>query len=64
MFAVRLSIAALTLIFLVLALATRELGLLDAIVIICPLLYLILDMREELHSLKFLEERVSAFSDN
>jgi hypothetical protein len=64
MFAVRLSIAALTLIFLVLALATRELGMLDAIVIICPLLYLILDMREELHSLKFLEERVSAFSDN
>jgi hypothetical protein len=64
MFAVRLSIAALTLIFLMLALATRDIGLLDAIVIICPLLYLILDMREELHSLKFLEERVSSLLNN
>jgi hypothetical protein len=64
MFAIRLSISALTLIFLLLAMMTRDIGLLDAIVVTCPLLYLILDMREELQTLKLLEDRISSFSAN
>lgn len=64
MFAIRLYISALTLIFLLLALMTRDIGVLEAIVVVCPLLYLILDMREELQALKLLETRVSSFSAN
>ncbi|MBA2525754.1 MAG: hypothetical protein H0V18_08230 [Pyrinomonadaceae bacterium] len=64
MFAIRLYISALTLIFLLLALMTRGIGELDAIVALCPLLYLILDMREDLQTLKLLELRVSSFSAN
>ena len=59
MFAIRLFISALTLIFLLLALMTRDIGVLDAIVVVCPLLYLILDMRADLQTLKSLETRVS-----
>ena len=64
MFGIRVYISLLTLIFLGLALMNRDIGVLDAIVVVCPLLYLILDMREELHSLKLIEEQVSAFSSN
>lgn len=64
MFAIRLYISALTLVFLVLALMTRDIGVLDAIVVICPLMYLILDIREELQTLKLIEEKVSSFSAN
>ena len=64
MFGIRLYISALTLIFLLLALMTRDIGVLDAIVVICPLLYLILDMREELQTLKLIEKQVSSFSAN
>ena len=64
MFPIRLLIAALTLIFLLLALMTRDIGVLEAIVVVCPPLYLILDMREELQTLKILEARVSSFSEN
>ncbi len=64
MFAIRLYISALILTFLLLALMTRGIGVLDAVVVVCPLLYLILDMREELQTLKLLEARVSAFSAN
>ena len=58
MFAVRTYLSALTLMFLLVALQTRGIGILEATVIMCPLLYMILDMREELHALKLLEARV------
>lgn len=61
MFGIRLFISTLTLIFLLLALMTRDIGVLEAIVVVCPLLYLILDMREDLQTLKLLEARVSSF---
>ncbi len=64
MFAIRLYISALILIFLLLALMTRDIGVLDAVVVVCPLLYLILDMKEELQTLKLLEARVSSFLAN
>ena len=52
MLAIRLYISALTLFFLVVVVANRGLGLLEAIVITCALLYLILDVRTELQELK------------
>ena len=64
MFAIRVYISALTLIFLLLALATRDIGVLDAVVVTSPLLYLILDMKEDLYALKLLEARVSSLSPN
>ena len=66
MIAIRLYISALTLFFLVTVIANRGLGVLEAIVITCALVYLILDVRAELHELKSelgmlqdLEQRVS-----
>ncbi len=64
MFVIRLYISALTLIFLLLALTTRAIGVLDAIVVVCPLLYMILEMKEELLSLRLLEARVSSLKEN
>ena len=52
MLAIRLYISALTLFFLVLVVANRGLGILEAIVITCALLHLILDVRTELEELK------------
>ena len=48
MLAIRLYISALTLCFLILVVASRGLGILEAVVITCALIYLILDAREEL----------------
>jgi uncharacterized membrane protein YkvI len=62
MFAIRLYISALTLTFLLAAILTRDIGVLEVIVVVCPLLYLILDMRDELQALGSLEERVSSLS--
>lgn len=59
MFIIRLYITALTLGFFVLAM-WRGMGLFEAIVIVCSLIYLILDMREELRELKLMEARVSS----
>ena len=66
MLAIRLYISALTIIFMSLALASRGLGILEAIVIICAIVYLIIDTRMDLHALKGelqlleqLEERIS-----
>lgn len=66
MLAIRLYISALTLIFLFLVIASRGLGLLEGIVITCALLFLILDVRTDLQSLKLefrllqeLEQRIS-----
>lgn len=52
MLAIRIYIATLTLLFLLLVIAQRGLGLLEGVVITCAILYLILDVRTELQELK------------
>ena len=65
MFAIRIYISALTLTFFVLAVTTRDIGVLEITVVVCPLLYMILDIREELQALRLLEARVlSLHADN
>lgn len=66
MLAIRLYISTLTLCFLILVIANRGLGILEAIVVTCALVYLILDVRtdlqerkSELSLLKDLEQLVS-----
>ena len=66
MLAIRLYISALTSLFLFLVIANRGLGILEAIVITCAILYLILDIRtdlqasrDELRLLKELEKQMS-----
>jgi len=60
MFAIRAYISALTLTFLVATLMTRGIGLLEATIVVCPLLYMILDIREDLRALRSLEARVAS----
>jgi hypothetical protein len=62
MFAIRIYLTALTLTFLIVAVMTRGVGVLEATVVGCPLLYMILDIREELQALRSLEARVSVLS--
>lgn len=62
MFVVRLYVTALTLMFLVCALLTRGIGTLEGVITVCPMLYLILDMRAELSDLKLLEAKVLSLS--
>lgn len=50
--AIRLYLSALTLVFLLLASFDRGVGVLEAIVIVCALVYLILDAREHLQFVK------------
>ena len=66
MLAIKLYIFALTLLFLVLVIASRSLGVLEAIVISCATVYLIIDAQSELKMvqaelkiLKDLEERIA-----
>lgn len=66
MLAIRLYVSALTSLFLFLVIANRGLGILEAIVITCAVLYLILDVRtdlqasrNELRLLKELEKQLS-----
>lgn len=66
MLTIRLYISALTLLFLILVLANRGLGVLEGTVITCAILYLILDVRSDLQELnlelgmlKELEQNVS-----
>ena len=66
MLAIRLYISALTLVFLVLVITHRGLGILEAVVITCAIIYLILDVRTDLQMLKAefrllqtLEQRIS-----
>jgi len=66
MLAIRIYIVALTLLFLFVVIANRGLGLLEAVVITCALVYLILDVRTDLQASKVefrllqeLEQRVS-----
>ncbi|HYU99273.1 MAG TPA: hypothetical protein VE977_10625 [Pyrinomonadaceae bacterium] len=62
MFAVRIYIVVLTLAFLVATAMTSGIGVLSATVIVCPLLYLILDIREELQDLRLLEARIASLA--
>jgi hypothetical protein len=48
MLATRLYISALTIVFLLLVIANRGLGILECVVITCALIYLILDVRTDL----------------
>ena len=66
MLAIRLYISALTLVFLFLVITHRGLGILEAVVITCAIIYLILDVRTDLQMLKaefsllqVLEQRIS-----
>jgi uncharacterized membrane protein YkvI len=61
MFAIRIYLSALTLTFLVVVVMTRGIGVLEATVVVCPLLYMILDMRAELETLRSLEAKVFSF---
>ena len=69
MLTIRLYICALTFLFLFLVIANRGLGILEAVVITCALVYLILDVRSDLQALKTelrclkeLEKQVSLLS--
>ena len=66
MLAIRIYIVTLTLVFLILVIANRGVGILEAVVITCALVYLILDARTDLQLsrgefrlLQQLEQRVS-----
>ena len=66
MLPIRLYISALTVVFLSLVIANRGLGVLEGVVITCAILYLILDVRTDLQTLKVefrllqdLEQRIS-----
>ena len=54
MFALRIYVAALDLLLLAAILATRDLGVAEVIVVTFPLLYMILEVREDLAKLKHL----------
>ena len=68
MLLIRLYLSALTLLFLFAVIAVRGLGILEAVVITCAVLYLILDVRTDLQASKYelrllkeLEQRLSPF---
>ena len=61
MFMIRIYLFALTLTFLVVVM-TRGINILEATVVVCSLLYMILDVREELQALRSLEARVLSLS--
>lgn len=52
MLAIRIYISALTVVFLFLVIANRGLGILEATVVTCALVFLILDVRTDLQTLK------------
>ena len=67
MLIIRLYLSALTFVFLLLVIANRSMGILEATVITCAIVYLILDVRTDLQTLKSelrllkeLEKQVSA----
>ena len=62
MLALRLYVAVLTLVFLVASVMTTGVGALHAIILVCALIYLIIDARQDLHGLRELEARVSELS--
>lgn len=62
MFAIRLYVTALALTFLLSVVVTRDIGVLEATVMVCSVLYIILDIRAELQELRLLEARVDSLS--
>lgn len=62
MAALRLYLAALTLVFIIAVVATIGIGVLEATVMTSVPLLLILDIREELKEIKLLEERLAALT--
>ena len=69
MLAIRIYISVLTLLFLLLTIAIRGLGILEAVVISCAILFLIIDVRIDLQALKLefhlleqVEQKLSALS--
>ncbi|HAF14546.1 MAG TPA: hypothetical protein DHU55_06675 [Blastocatellia bacterium] len=62
MCAIRLYITALIVMFLICTAMTTGVGVLQAIVLVCSVLYMILDIREELRDLRLLEAQVSSLS--
>jgi hypothetical protein len=58
---IRLYLAVLTLGLLCVICCTRELGPIEGTVIVCPLLFMILDMQVELQELHQLERRVTDY---
>lgn len=64
LFAIRVYAAALTMAFLLCSLMTARLGTLQGVVLVCALLYSILDVREDLHDLRRLEIQVASLSAN
>lgn len=58
-FVVRTYIIALTLTLLILTLTTKSIGVLEATIVVCPLLYMILDIRQRRHAQKWQKARVS-----
>lgn len=62
MFAIRLYVTALAITFLLCVLVTRDIGVLEATVVVCSVLYIILDIRAELQELRLLEARVVSLS--
>jgi hypothetical protein len=62
MTAIRLYLAALTFVFFFAVVMTRGIGVLEATVMTCVPLLLILDIKEELRAIKLLEWRVAILS--
>jgi len=62
MLALRVYVVVLALIFLFASLTTTGVGVLHAAVLVCAVLYLIIDVRQELQVLRELDIRVSSFS--
>ena len=60
MFVHRLYIAGLTFVFLSLTMFERRVGLLEATVIVCALLFLILDIRKDVEDIKHLEPQMAS----
>lgn len=59
MIAIRVFIVALTLTFLLGALVSKGIGMLEVIVVMCLLLYMTLNIKEELQSSRLIDSRVS-----
>ena len=59
MAAIRLYLTALTLVFIIAVVATIGIGVLEAIVMLSVPVLLILDIREELRTIRLLEKRIA-----
>lgn len=62
MFALRLYVTALIVVFLLSTVMTTGVSVLHGIILVCAPLYTILDIREELQEISLLEARVASLS--